>query len=134
MSDIYRVRPKRDGYVYFAQADSRGISPIKIGWSTNPWSQVHEAHRWLWFQIEVVGYISVPRGSSYWGPGFGSLEKTLHGLFASERLKREWFRAHPILVELANRAEDGISIQEAFTCLSPYLPEDYVAKHMRRLG
>lgn len=134
MTVLDRYSTKRDGYVYFAQAESGGISPIKIGWSTNPWSQVREAHRWLWFQLEVIGYISVPKDSSYWGPGTNSLEKCLHKIFAKARVKREWFTASPLLKSLALESRNGVEVRAAIEFLAPSLNPKYVEWHMGRLG
>lgn len=126
------------GYVYFAQAASRGISPIKIGWSKNPWSQVHEAHRWLWFQIEVVGFVRVPEGP-FWGTTYDALEQTLHRHFANTRLcttraSSEWFQAEPVLVGLARVAANGCSIRQVFEYLAPLLDEEYVRRQIARAG
>ena len=106
-------RPREDGYVYCARPEL-GDRPVKIGWSTNPWSAAREARRWTWFEIEIVATVKVSNRSRLWGTEWCALERTLHDALESDRLVREWFEPSPKVLELIDLAHGGASAADVF--------------------
>jgi hypothetical protein len=101
-----------DGYVYFA-APAHDIVAIKIGWSTNPAVVVHEnGNRWTWYDLKILALIRCQHGQIC-GTGQCSLEKRLHRAFAVDRIKREWFLPTDRLLELVDRARNGLTPAQA---------------------
>lgn len=87
----------RLGFVYFAQVQEPPGQPIKIGWSRNPASRVHELSAGS--PIGELVIAKVVRGTL-------ADERRFHGWFAHLRIRREWFRAEASLCDFINELQD----------------------------
>ena len=84
-----------DQQVYFAQ--NAVDAAIKIGVSICPRKRVSDMLTGSAHEIILLGSI----------PGGTELEKMLHARFASDRLRGEWFRASPLLVDYIKEKIDN---------------------------
>ena len=101
------------GYVYFAAPNCPEITAIKIGWSKNPWSAVHEGgNRWTWFGLQILAVIEVPLGQLS-GTKVESLEAQIHRALRRDQIAREWFKPTHDLGALVAAARSGITAKEA---------------------
>ena len=78
-------------YVYFVQgSDPNG--PIKIGVGTNPGERLVSLQCGNWDELCILG-ISRARGAAH------RVEARLHQRFAASRIRGEWFRRTPELID-----------------------------------
>ena len=129
------MKPKLDGYVYFAQAKGFPGLPVKIGWSINPWSNIIEAHRWLWFDVVLLSLVEVPASSEFWGTNWYSLERVLHAALRRFRVRGEWFRADPVVmsfVEAANTRDCAGLARRAVAMMDDGFHREHVERLLKR--
>lgn len=87
-----RLSPPK-GYVYFV-APAGQLCAVKIGWSIDPWSTVHEAgNRWTWFGLSVLATVECDRYSALAGTGRASLERAPFSWAAERVIYREILEA-----------------------------------------
>ena len=74
------------GKIYFIEYDGS----IKIGFSKNPWARLNALKTAMPNDPKLLGHFD----------GTKEKEQELHRLFEGERINREWYRPHPLLVEM----------------------------------
>jgi hypothetical protein len=83
------------GYVYFI--GPKNGTPLKIGYSRNPWARVKELQTAATEQMFVVATIKTTEPS----------EIDVHKLFKEERVNGEWFERSAVLDRIINDIKDG---------------------------
>lgn len=76
-----------EGYVYCVQRGETGS--IKIGFTTTPFRRIPALDTASDVELRVLAFV----------PGGRALERALHRQFAEDRLRREWFKPSPRLLE-----------------------------------
>jgi hypothetical protein len=87
---------KEPVYVYFITAAAQDF-PIKIGLTANRFARFTALQTALPYEVEIIGF---------WAVEDHSIERKIHKRFAHLRLRGEWFRRAPELLEFI-REVDG---------------------------
>lgn len=95
----YSLAPKM---VYFIKPVGMP-GPVKIGCSRGPVVRLSGLTAWSPWPLEIIATCL----------GDGKLEKQLHEHFAEYHSHREWFHAHPAILETAQKIAAGIPPHEA---------------------
>jgi hypothetical protein len=82
--------------VYFIGAD-RADAPVKIGTTVVLGKRLGEIQINTPETLRVLAVI----------PGDASIERVLHGVFARDRVRGEWFRRSPVIVDFIERLNRG---------------------------
>ena len=85
-----------NGYVYAVQARTME-GPIKIGFSINVQSRLATLTIGSPVELDLLGFIA----------GSQQLERQLHGLLSSHRLRGEWFKPQHLVREVVNHIVTG---------------------------
>lgn len=88
-------------YVYFIRQIGT-VGPIKIGCSWNPEHRLLSLMSWSPVDLEIIARVD----------GDFDLERRIHGIFAAQHRRHEWFNATPELLALIDGINAGRSITE----------------------
>ena len=96
LSEARRGRTRKsDGVSYLYFVESAALEAVKIGTAADPYRRLQILQVGSPDTLRLLGWIKFPAGEP--------MERNIHGLFKKSRLRGEWFKATPDLLEFIRK-------------------------------